>query len=268
MPTELHCQNCETLVPTPESSAGESVTCPGCGARIFVPTTDAEDSIPLKLPSGINLDHRPGVFGEPETPAPNPESDPHEGGILEGIPRLAIAGSDDDSSSTIPLAAPPQGTVSEPAHQRKPDNSTMIPRLPVIEKPASSDQVNPEIDGSSDTIQLRPEGEPEVGVGVSDSLIDMMTSEENRLWRKERAKRQAEESEQKAVFRFGVLCCCLAMLVTITAGLPLVLAASRQRSEGSRPTIGSRDQANGNEDHQADDEPEIDAETSDEIDPE
>lgn len=237
MPTDLHCQSCETLVPTPESSAGESVTCPGCGARIFVPTTDAKDSIPLKLPSGINLDHRPGVFGEDDTPAPNS----NEGGISEGIPRLAIAGSDDDSSSTIPLAMPPTGTVGKPARRRKPDNSTMMPRLSVIEKPASPGQATSPDKDSADAIQLRPAGEPEVGVGVSDSLIDMMTSEENRVWRKERAKRQTEEADLKAIFRFGVLCCGLAMLVTITAGLPFVLAASDRTPEGSQPTIESKE---------------------------
>jgi DNA-directed RNA polymerase subunit RPC12/RpoP len=263
MPTELDCQSCETLVPTPESSAGESVTCPGCGARIFVPTTDAEDSIPLKLPSGINLDHRPGVFGESENPASKSESDSNEGGISEGIPRLAIAGSDDDSGSTIPLATPPTGAVSKPVRRRKPDNSTMIPRLPVLEKPASPDQATSQNDSSPDAIQLRPAGEPEIGVGVSDSLIDMITSEENRVWREERATRQAEEYEQKAIFRFGVLCCGLAMLVTITAGLPFVLAASDRTSEGSQPTIESKDQAAANTKDETE-AAEVETETSDE----
>jgi len=252
MQTELHCQNCETLVPTPESSAGESVTCPGCGARIFVPTTDAEDTIPLKLPSGINLDHRPGVFGDPEdtsdssSPKRTPgDSTSQDGDHLEGIPRLAVVGSDDDSSTAIPVATSSSDSQSEPRRRDKPDNSTMVPRLPVLEKPASPDSDSSSDDDSDGAIKLRQPDEPGVEVGISDSLLDMMTSHENRVWRQERDRQQAEEAEQKAIFRFGVLCYGLAMLVTITAGLPYVLAASNRTSEGSNLPVELKDRAVG-----------------------
>lgn len=250
MPAELRCQSCETVVPTPESSAGQSVACPGCGARIFVPTTDADDAIALKLPSGINLNHRAGVFGDSDAESDSDESrstgassQGSKGrGISEGIPRLAIAGADDDSVESIPLSNPAAEIASDSVRRHKPDNPTMVPRLPVLEKPSAPGETTSRGKNSDDGIQLRPPEEPSSDVGISDSLIDMMTSQDNRVWREERAKRQAEEAVQQSIFRFGVLCCGIATTLTISVGLPFVLAASNARSERSSKTVLPRSQ--------------------------
>lgn len=268
MPSELRCQSCETLVPTPDSSAGESVTCPGCGANILVPTADAENTIALKLPSGLSLDHRAGDFGEADAVAgsrsPTTESrntGSTEDRLSQGIPRLAVVGSDNDAGNEIPLASS-SPNAGETSQRRKRDDNTMVPRLPVVEKPDSTDRADLRDETSSDTIQLQQPGEPEFQIGISDSHIDMMTSQENRVWREERAKRQAEEVAQQAIFRFGAMCCALATLVTIAAGLPYVLAASSRKAEPIRQGAASQDQ--GTTEAAVEVGEDVDPETSDE----
>lgn len=197
----------------------------------------------------MSLDHRAGDFGEADAVpgARSPTTGSGDEGstvdrLSQGIPRLAVVGSDDDDADTeIPLASS-SPNAGEMSRRRKRDDKTMVPRLPVIKKPGSTDRAALRDETSSDAIQLQQPGEPEFQVGISDSHIDMMTSQENRVWREERAKRQAEEAEQQAIFRFGAMCCALTTLVTIAMGLPFVLAASSRNAEQSRQGAASQDQ--------------------------
>ena len=269
MSTELHCQSCQTPVPTPEGSAGESVTCPGCGARIFVPTSDSEETIALKVPANLRLDDRPEISGESdveddwpwlseesETPA---SGDAHDS---DDMPRLSVV----DSAGLSGDNKPSRGRASDGSNEaagrlKKRRDSRTVPRLPVIKAPPpsgppsqkSSSEGDADIAGrttgsaselledSTDIIQLRQSDETDFEPGVSESMIDMMTSHENRVWRENRAIRRAHEEEQKMIFQWGVRSCVVSMLIVIGIGLPFVLSAPTERRESLEPATESPD---------------------------